>query len=70
MIAIGVANPLWLSSRDPHRDPVVARTMPLYAHNGTVTGSVVFGARVGTTRRVRLIADGLATGRASNSLCG
>ena len=36
--------------------------MPLYAHNGPVTGSVVFGARVGTTRPVRLI----ATGRASN----
>lgn len=40
--------------------------MLLHAHNGTVTGSVVFGARVGTTRPVRLIADGLATGSASN----
>ena len=68
VVAFGGAIPFWLGSRGPGGDLAAARTMPLHARNGSLTGSVVLGPLVRATRAVRLTADGFATGRADYSV--
>ena len=66
VLALGIAVPVWVSSRGSERGPEAARTMPLLSRNGSLRGSVTLGSLVGTTRAVRLTADGLLTGKASS----
>ena len=67
-VALAGAIPLWLGSRGAGGDRAVARTMPLHARNGSLSGSVAVGPLRGATRAVRLTADGFATGRADYSV--
>lgn len=65
-LAFSLAIPVWLAHRDSRSTPNATRTLALHARNGTLSGSVRLGSSHGTTRTVRLMADGLTTGRTGN----
>lgn len=66
VLALAIGLPVWLGSRESSHARAAAIRLPLRARSGSLSGTVVLGSRAGNAQSVRLMADGLETGKATS----